>query len=166
MDALVIGASVAGVAIADALRAKGLEGRITLVDSEAHLPYDKPPLSKQALSAGWDPATSLLRPEQHYRDKGIDLVLGKRAVSLDGSTRTVAFHDGTELTADAIVVATGVTARRLPEEFMLSGVHAIRTLGDSLAVQQALAADTQLVIVGEGSSAPRQPLSQPNSEPR
>ncbi|MDV7353753.1 FAD-dependent oxidoreductase [Rhodococcus oxybenzonivorans] len=150
MDALVIGASVAGVATADALRAKGLEGKITLVDSEAHLPYDKPPLSKQALSADWDPTTSWLRPEQHYRDKGIDLVLGKRAVSLDRSTRTVAFHDGTELTADVIVVATGVTARRLPEEFMLPGVHTIRTLGDSLAVQQALAADTRLVIIGGG----------------
>ncbi|OUS92030.1 NAD(P)/FAD-dependent oxidoreductase [Rhodococcus sp. NCIMB 12038] len=150
MDALIVGASVAGVATADALRANGMGGTITLVDSESHLPYDKPPLSKQALKADWDPSTSLLRSEQHYRDKGIDLILGKRAVSLDGSTRTVKFHDGTELTADAIVLATGVTARRLPEDFMLPGVHTIRTLDDSRVVRQALAAKPKLVIVGGG----------------
>ncbi|MGW1025677.1 NAD(P)/FAD-dependent oxidoreductase [Streptomyces sp. NPDC002577] len=150
MDVLIIGASVAGVAAADTLRAQGLDGKITLVDADPHLPYDKPPLSKQALKDGWKPDKILLRPERHYQDQGIDLLLGRRAVALDGNRRTVRLDDGTELTADAIVLAPGVVARTLPEPSMLPGVFSIRSLDDALAVQEALRAKPRLVIVGGG----------------
>lgn len=150
MDVLIVGASVAGVAAADALRSLGHTGRVVLVDADPNLPYDKPPLSKQALQPGWDSQKALLRPAPHYQDKSIDLVLGRAAVSLDTDRKAVTLDDGTELTADAVVIATGVRARRLSEISMLPGVFSIRTLADSRALQQHLARRSKLAIVGGG----------------
>jgi len=150
MDVLIIGASIAGVAAADALRANGLQGKLTLVDADPNPPYDKPPLSKQGLMTGWESGKAQLRPEQHYADKNIDLVLGRRAVALDGASRSVRLDDGTEVTGDAVVLATGVVARQLPESSMLPGVFSIRSLQDSLALQTALRSLPKLVVVGGG----------------
>lgn len=150
MSVLVIGGSVAGLAVADALRAQEYEGTITVVDADPELPYDKPPLSKQALKEDWEPTKGLLRPEEHYADKGIELLSGRRAVSLDAASRTVRLDDGSEHTADHVVLATGVRARVLPEELMLPGVHAIRTADDSAVVRAALADRPRLVVIGGG----------------
>jgi 3-phenylpropionate/trans-cinnamate dioxygenase ferredoxin reductase subunit len=150
VHALIIGASVAGLAAADGLRSQGFTGRVTLVDQEPHLPYDKPPLSKQALRADWDTGRGLLRPETHYEEHGIELLLGRAAVSLDGATRTVELDDTTVLAADHIVLTPGVRARRLPEESMLPGVHPIRNADDSAAVRAALASSSRVVVVGGG----------------
>ncbi|MEV0057524.1 FAD-dependent oxidoreductase [Saccharopolyspora shandongensis] len=150
MDVLIVGASVAGVAAADALRSLGHTGRVVLVDADPNLPYDKPPLSKQALQPGWDSQKALLRPAPYYQDKSIDLVLGRAAASLDADRKAVTLDDGTELTADAVVIATGVRARRLSESSMLPGVFSIRTLADSRALQQHLARRSKLAIVGGG----------------
>ena len=150
MSVLVIGGSIAGLAVADALRAQEYEGRVTVVDADPELPYDKPPLSKHALKGDWDPAKGLLRPEEHYRDKDVELVTGRTAVALDAASRTVRLDDGSELSADHVVLATGVRARLLPEELMLPGVHAIRTAQDSAAVRAALAERPRLVVIGGG----------------
>ncbi|MFF5988515.1 NAD(P)/FAD-dependent oxidoreductase [Prauserella flavalba] len=150
MDVLIVGASVAGVATADTLRAQGLQGRIVLLDADPHLPYDKPPLSKQALKPGWEDSKGWLRPEAHYRDNGIELVLGRAARALDAERRVVTLDDGTALSADTVVLATGVRARRLPEPSMLPGVFTIRTWADSRALRDELARRPRLVIVGGG----------------
>ncbi|MFC7493012.1 MULTISPECIES: NAD(P)/FAD-dependent oxidoreductase [unclassified Nocardioides] len=150
MSVLVIGGSVAGLAVADGLRAQDYPGRITVVDADPSLPYDKPPLSKQALKPDWDPVKGLLRPEEHYRDKRVELVTGRTAVALGGERRAVRLDDGTELVADHVVLATGVRARLLPEHMMLPGVHAIRTAADSAAVRAALAGRPRVVVVGGG----------------
>lgn len=150
MSVLVIGGSIAGLAAADALRAQGYPGTITVVDADPALPYDKPPLSKHALKHDWEPAKGLLRPEEHYRDKDVDLVTGRTAVALDAERRTVHFDDDSERSADHVILATGVRARLFPEELMLPGVHAIRTAEDSAAVRFALADRPRLVVIGGG----------------
>ncbi|WP_166462556.1 NAD(P)/FAD-dependent oxidoreductase [Amycolatopsis acidicola] len=150
MDVVIVGASVAGVATADALRKAGHDGGITLVDADRHLPYDKPPLSKGALKPDWDARKSLLRPEQHYRDQGIELVLGQPARALDPARPMVTLDSGGEIGGDAVVIATGVRARRLPGMPPLRGVHTIRNLDDSVALRRELSGAPKLVIVGGG----------------
>jgi NADPH-dependent 2,4-dienoyl-CoA reductase/sulfur reductase-like enzyme len=146
---LVVGASAAGLATAEALRRKGFEGRLTLLGAEAHLPYDRPPLSKQVLSGDWAPERARLRSETTLSELDIELVLGEAAVSLDAAKRQVKTDRERELAADAIVIATGVRPRALGTAG-LPGVHLLRTMEDALALQAELTASRRLVVVGDG----------------
>jgi NADPH-dependent 2,4-dienoyl-CoA reductase/sulfur reductase-like enzyme len=147
---LVVGASAAGLATAEALRRKGFEGRVTLLGAEAHLPYDRPPLSKQVLSGDWDPERARLRPESTLSDLDIELALGEAAVGLDAATRTVKTDRGRELRADAIVIATGIRPRAFPGTTGLAGVHLLRTMEDALRLRTELLEARRLVVVGDG----------------
>ncbi|MEU4385503.1 FAD-dependent oxidoreductase [Promicromonospora sp. NPDC023805] len=162
---LIVGASAGGLTTAEALRRKGYGGRLTLLGGERHLPYDRPPLSKQVLSGAWDAGRAQLRPEPALRALDADLVLGDRATGLDVANRTVRTESGRALGADAIVIATGVHARTLLVEAesveaqpaeppsgqdRLAGVHVIRTLDDSVALRAELATARRLVVVGDG----------------
>ncbi|WP_194903823.1 NAD(P)/FAD-dependent oxidoreductase [Catenulispora rubra] len=147
---LVVGASAAGLATAEALRRKGYAGGISVLGDEAHAPYDRPPLSKQVLSGAWEPARAVLRPPEALSALDAEFVLGDSAIALDVEARTVRVNSGRDLQADAIVIATGMRARKLPGQDHLSGVHVLRSLDDALALRQALSACSQLVVVGEG----------------
>ena len=144
----VVGASLAGVSTVRALRAQGYDGRVTVVGDELHEPYDRPPLSKVFLTAPDEPSPDPL--VQDDEDLDVEWRLGVRAVGLDPATRTVALDDGTALAADAVVLATGARARRLPGTDHLAGVHALRTLDDARALRGALAQGGSLVVVGGG----------------
>jgi NADPH-dependent 2,4-dienoyl-CoA reductase/sulfur reductase-like enzyme len=144
----VVGASLAGVSTARALRTQGFDGRITVVGAEPHAPYDRPPLSKGFLTAAADPSPDPL--VQDDEDLGVDWRLGVAAAALDPSTRTVTLTDGTVLAADAVVLATGARARRLPGTDALAGVHVLRTLDDARVLRAQLAAGGALVVVGGG----------------
>ncbi|MFH9867832.1 NAD(P)/FAD-dependent oxidoreductase [Streptomyces lydicus] len=147
----VVGASAAGLAAAETLRRSGWRGPLTLIGEEPHLPYDRPPLSKQLLHGAWEPEKLRLRTEEQLAPLDLDLRLGTRATGLDVATRTLTL-DGTERLACAgIVIATGVGARTLPGADGLTGVHTLRTLDDALALRDRLVGGTrQLVIVGNG----------------
>ena len=147
-DVTVVGASLAGVSAVRALRGQGFDGRITVVGDEPHPPYDRPPLSKVFLTAPDEPSPDPLL--QDDEDLAVDWRLGARAVALDPATRTVTLDDGEALVADAVVLATGARARRLPGTDHLEGVHALRTLDDARALRARLAAGGQLVVVGGG----------------
>ncbi len=147
---VVVGSSLAGLRAAETLRAEGYAGRLTLVGDEARVPYDRPPLSKQLLTEGWDEDRIALpagaRPE-------LDLTWerGHAAVGLDLTERVVALADGRSLPFDGLVIATGAAARRLPATEGMRGVHALRTLDDALAVRAALDAGVgRVVVVGAG----------------
>ena len=148
--ALVVGASAAGLATVEALRRKGYTGTITLLGDEPHPPYDRPPLSKQVLSGAWDPQRAMLRTRESLASLDADLVLGDQATSLDPTTRTVHTASGRSLTADVIVIATGVRPRTLPGQGGVVGTHVLRTLDDALALRQDLRTGSRLVVVGEG----------------
>ncbi|WP_405691848.1 NAD(P)/FAD-dependent oxidoreductase [Streptomyces sp. NBC_01185] len=144
---LVVGASAAGLTTAEALRRKGYEGRLTLLGGELHPPYDRPPLSKQVLAGARSPDTVRLRTSDVL---DAELLLGDPAAGLDPRTRTVRTASGRELSADAVVVATGLRPRTLPGAQDTAGVHVLRTLDDALALRSDLLVSRRAVVVGEG----------------
>ncbi|MFD9323904.1 NAD(P)/FAD-dependent oxidoreductase [Streptomyces sp. NPDC060053] len=147
---LVVGASASGLTTVEALRRKGYAGPITVLGDEPHAPYDRPPLSKQVLSGAWEPERATLRPQDALSALDAEFVLGDPAVGLDPASRTVRTASGRALRADAVVIATGVRARRLPGQENLAGVHVLRSLDDALVLRADLLAGTRLVVVGEG----------------
>jgi NADPH-dependent 2,4-dienoyl-CoA reductase/sulfur reductase-like enzyme len=147
---LVVGASAAGLATAEALRRKGYRGPLTVLGAEPHLPYDRPPLSKQVLSGAWQPERARLRPPDALSTLDATFVLGDPAVSLDAAARTVHTSSGLALTAEAVVVATGLRPRTLPGQDGLAGVHVLRSLDDALALREDLLSGSRVVVVGDG----------------
>ena len=145
----VVGASLAGLSTVRALRAQGFDGRLVVVGDEPHRPYDRPPLSKAFLTgtAGVDDLALLAE-----QDAALDVEwrLGVPAARLDPATHTLTLADGGQVGADAVVLATGSRARRLPGTEALAGVHVLRTVDDALALRDALAAGGPLVVVGAG----------------
>ncbi|MEV4036317.1 NAD(P)/FAD-dependent oxidoreductase [Streptomyces umbrinus] len=151
MDRIVIvGASAGGLTTAETLRRQGYEGTITLVGGERHLPYDRPPLSKQILSGEWEPDRLPLRARGDIETLGLDLRLGRTATGVNLRDRTVALTGDGIIGYDALVVATGVRPRRLPGCDGVRGVHVLRTLDDALALKEQLTAGRRLVVVGAG----------------
>ncbi|MDI2030773.1 FAD-dependent oxidoreductase [Saccharopolyspora sp. TS4A08] len=147
---LVVGAAAAGLTTADALRRKGFDGAVTVLGAEPHLPYDRPPLSKQVLAGQWEVERTGLRSAEALEKLDAEFLLGDPAVALDAAERTVRTASGRELRAESIVVATGVRPRRLPGHDGLAGVHVLRTLDDSVALRADLLNAGRLVVVGEG----------------
>ncbi|MFG1606144.1 NAD(P)/FAD-dependent oxidoreductase [Actinoplanes sp. NPDC049265] len=147
---LVVGASAAGLATAEALRRHGFTGTITLLGAEPHPPYDRPPLSKQVLAGEWEPARAALRPPDVLGALDTTIRLGDPAVALDVATRTVHTAAGRTHQGDAVVIATGATARRLPRQDGIAGVHVIRTLDDAVGLRADLVPGRRLVVVGDG----------------
>ncbi len=147
---VVVGASAAGLAAAEGLRRLGYTGALTLVGDETHLPYDRPPLSKQVLSGAWHPDRLRLRAPQALEALDLDLRLGRPATALDTGAREVTLDGGEQLPYDALVVATGLTPRRLPGSEDLTGAHVLRTVEDALALRGQLAGAPRTVVAGAG----------------
>src|SRR3974390_1356299 len=103
---VVVGASLAGWRATETLRAEGFQGAVSLVGDERHLPYDRPPLSKQVLAGTWPPEKAVLADKRRSSELQVHEVLGRRAVRLDPDARTVELDDGAVLGADGVVVAT------------------------------------------------------------
>ncbi|MFJ2918519.1 NAD(P)/FAD-dependent oxidoreductase [Streptomyces sp. NPDC087307] len=146
----VVGASAAGLCVVEALRHQGYGGPLTLIGEETHLPYDRPPLSKQLLSGAWDTDRLRLRGADDIEALGLRLCLGSPAIALDIRDREIALADGSLVGYDALVVATGTRARRLPGTDGVRGVHVLRTLEDAVALREDLAGKPHLVVVGGG----------------
>ena len=143
---LVIGAGLGGIRTVEQLRQTGYDGRISLVGAEEHPPYDRPPLSKQLLAGAWEPERIALKDAAALADLGVQTCFGLTAAALRPGE--VEFADGSVLAADAIVLATGVKARRLPGQ--PHSVHTLRTLDDALALRAALEQASTLLVVGAG----------------
>lgn len=147
---VIVGASAGGLAVAEGLRRRGFTGSVALVDAEPELPYDRPPLSKQVLDGRWPPERTRLRTPAEIDALGVDLLLGRRAASLDVRRHRLTLDDGEVLGYRTLVLATGLHARRLPGQGDVSGVHTLRTLGDSLALRADMLSARRIVVVGAG----------------
>jgi 3-phenylpropionate/trans-cinnamate dioxygenase ferredoxin reductase component len=152
---VVVGASLAGWRAVETLRAEGFEGTLTLVGAERHLPYDRPPLSKQVLAGTWPPEKAVLADRRRSSELRVHEVLGRQAVRLDVEGRAVELDDGSIVPADGIVIATGAAPRSLPGTESLGsadGLFTLRTLDDSLALRAAVTAVPQarVVVIGAG----------------
>jgi len=142
----IVGASLAGLAAARALRQQSYDGTIVVIGAERHEPYDRPPLSKAFLTGGC--AESDLALGDADEALGVDWRLGTAAVRLDPGSRAITLADGEEIHADAVILATGARARRLPDAENLDGVHTLRT--HAVALRADLARGGQLVVIGAG----------------
>ncbi|MET7462955.1 FAD-dependent oxidoreductase [Nonomuraea sp. NPDC005501] len=147
---VVVGASAAGLTAAETLRWHGFTGSLTLVGEERRPPYDRPPLSKQSLRGAWGADRVALRRHDALTTLTADWRLGVTAMALDTAARTITLSDGSALAYDGLVIATGVTPRRLPAGHELIGVHVLRTLDDALALRAGLRTAGSVVIVGAG----------------
>ncbi|WP_457966977.1 FAD-dependent oxidoreductase [Arthrobacter sp. D1-29] len=148
-DVLIVGASAAGLGVLESLRGANYRGRITLLGAETHLPYDRPPLSKQVLGGEWDAERAQLRSREQLDALDARFILGEAATGLNASARQV--HTAQrKLTAGNIVIATGTSARKLRSQPEIKGLHTLRTLEDALALREDLLAASRLVVVGEG----------------
>ncbi len=151
MDSVaIVGASLAGMRAAAALRDEGYSGGIVVVGDEHHQPYDRPPLSKQFLAGKWDESRISLVPPGKVEELGLELRLGRKAVALDVSGHEIELDDGTRLGFDKAVVATGSHPRNLPGVEPSDTVVTLRTLDDSRHLASVIGADTRLVVVGGG----------------
>ena len=148
---VIVGASLAGIRCAGSLRRSGFEGSITLVGDEAHRPYDRPPLSKQYLNGDWDvDRLQLVKPDM-WDDLDLALHTSNPAVRLDVDTTSVALADGSVVSGDAIVLATGARPRTLARSDALAGVHVLRTLDDASALRSELEGEAKnVVVIGAG----------------
>jgi NADPH-dependent 2,4-dienoyl-CoA reductase/sulfur reductase-like enzyme len=147
---VVVGASLAGLRAVEGARRAGFTGSVTLVGAEAHLPYDRPPLSKEFLTSDGEPGPAVLREEAMLRDDlGITLRLGTEATGLDTAGRVLSTDQG-EFPFTSLVIATGASPRTLPGTDRLRGVHVLRTLDDARAIRAALDAGARTVVVGAG----------------
>jgi 3-phenylpropionate/trans-cinnamate dioxygenase ferredoxin reductase subunit len=148
----IVGMSLAGLRAAETLRRAGFDGRISAIGAEPHLPYDRPPLSKELLAGKWEPDGVVLR-KQGVDDLDLDWRLGQRAVALDLSDRKVELEGGERVDFDGLVIATGSEPRRLPTPASgreLDGVQVLRTLDDALAIRSRLDARPRVVVIGAG----------------
>jgi NADPH-dependent 2,4-dienoyl-CoA reductase/sulfur reductase-like enzyme len=164
---VVVGASLAGLSALETLRQDGFEGELIAVGAEPALPYDRPPLSKQVLQGHWEPDKIVLRDQGQYDGLGVTWHLGRKAIGLDVSARTLTLDDGEPLAYDGLVIATGATPRRLPMAAPaalvggtppipragspdLAGIHVLRTLDECLALRAELETASRVCVVGAG----------------
>ena len=151
-DLVVVGASLAGLRAVEAVRNDGYAGSIALVGAEEHLPYDRPPLSKEHLAAE-EPADPTYREREKLAELDVELVLGTPATGLDTREKTVAVGDR-EIGYTGLVIATGAHARALPASLCrpgLGGVVTLRTLDDSLHLRELLREGTpRVTVIGAG----------------
>ena len=144
----IVGASLAGLSAARALRAQGFDGQLTVVGDEAQRPYDRPPLSKEFLCGNVSEADLALESDDD--DLQADWRLGMAAAKLDSRCGAIELADGTRIDADGVVIATGSRARRWPGCEDMAGVHVIRTIADAVALREDLVPGAALVVIGAG----------------
>ncbi|MET8796907.1 FAD-dependent oxidoreductase [Nocardia sp. NPDC004568] len=147
---VIVGASLAGLRAAEALRKRGFRGPLTLIGDEPHRPYDRPPLSKQVLG-GRVRADHTELPRMRAVDA--DWRLGVAATGLDRANRQVLLATGETVPYDRLLIATGVRARPWPDpaEGALEGVFTLRTRDDAARLQAALReGPKRVLVVGSG----------------
>ena len=146
----IVGASLAGLRAAETLRRDGFDGTISLIGDEPHVPYDRPPLSKQFLSGDWEADRLALSPPERITGLDLDLRLGQRATGLDDCSHTIEV-EGTAEGYDGLLIATGARCRTVTGTADLAGVYTLRNLDDGLAIRAALRdSPRRVVVVGAG----------------
>ncbi len=147
---VIVGAALAGLRAAEALREEGFTGELTMVGEERELPYDRPPLSKQVL-LGRVRAKDTGLPRR--REVDAKWKLGMRAIGVDPIGKRVLLADGEELPFDRLLIATGTRARPWPnaEEAALDGVFTLRTCEDAARLAERLnAGPRRVLVIGAG----------------
>jgi 3-phenylpropionate/trans-cinnamate dioxygenase ferredoxin reductase subunit len=148
---VIVGAGQAGSELAFELRRLGAGGRILLLGSEPHLPYQRPPLSKAVLAGEMLPHALTLKAASAYEKMGIEVRLGAQAQAIDRGGKTIELAGGERLDYDGLALTLGGSVRRLRVPgHDLGGIHYLRTLDDVAGLRESFAPGKRLVIVGGG----------------
>ncbi|MDE0254062.1 MAG: FAD-dependent oxidoreductase, partial [Rhodospirillaceae bacterium] len=140
---VIVGAGHAGGRAAQAMRQYGFEGRVLLIGEEPHLPYERPPLSKELIVTDAGLEKVRLHDAAWYAENRIELIAAKAATSIDAAAKTVGLADGRTIGFDRLMLTTGARVRRLPVPGAgLDGVFYLRTIEDSEAIRAQIAAGT------------------------
>ncbi|WP_338773011.1 FAD-dependent oxidoreductase [Nocardia vulneris] len=149
---VIVGGGLAAAKLAEALRANDFPGSVTVIGAEEHLPYERPPLSKEHLLGKKALAEFTVDPAQWYRDHNVDLRLGTTVTGLDPAAKTVELPDGSTVAYDKLALATGSTPRTLSIPGAdAPNVYTLRTINDSDTLIELFASAAQrIVIIGAG----------------
>ncbi|MXY38290.1 MAG: pyridine nucleotide-disulfide oxidoreductase [Rhodospirillaceae bacterium] len=148
---VIVGAGHAGGRAAQAMRQHGFEGEILLVGEEPHVPYERPPLSKELIVTDAGLEKVRLHDAAWYAENRIELIAGNAAASIDAAAKTVGLADGRTIGFDRLMLTTGARVRRLPVPGAgLDGVFYLRTIEDSEAIRRPIAAGTEVAVIGGG----------------
>ena len=151
MTIVIVGGGHAAGQAAASLRQEKYEGEILVIGEEPHIPYQRPPLSKQYLSGEYGLERVYLRPARFYESKAIQVRSGVRVVNINRAGRTVACSDGAEIGYDRLLLATGARPRKLAATGGdLPGIHYLRTIADVDAIKREFAPGRRIAIVGGG----------------
>jgi NADPH-dependent 2,4-dienoyl-CoA reductase/sulfur reductase-like enzyme len=145
---VIVGGGLAATRTAEQLRRSEYTGPITIVSDEDHLPYDRPPLSKEVLRAETDDVT--LRPAEFYDEQNITMLLGKAARSVDVNAKTLTLADDSSIAYDELIIATGLVPKRIPSFPDLPGIHVLRSFDESLALRKEAGSARRAVVIGAG----------------
>jgi 3-phenylpropionate/trans-cinnamate dioxygenase ferredoxin reductase component len=145
---VIVGGGLAAARTAEQLRRSEYTGPITIVSDEDHLPYDRPPLSKEVLRAEIDDVT--LKPAEFYEEHDITVLLGSGARSVDTGAQSLTLDDGSALGYDELIIATGLVPKTIPSFPDLEGIRVLRSLEESMALREHAGSARQAVVVGAG----------------
>ena len=143
-----MGGGLAAARTAEQLRRCEYGGPVTIVSDEEHLPYDRPPLSKEVLRAETDDVT--LKPAEFYAENDITVLLGNAVQTIDVAAQTVKLANGGEVAYDDVIIATGLVPRRIPSFPDLDGIHVLRSFDECLKLREEAGSGRRAVIVGAG----------------
>jgi len=148
---VIVGAGHAGGRAAQAMRQHGFEGRVILIGEEEHVPYERPPLSKDLITSDAGLEKVQLHDADWYADHKIELIFGNAATTLDPGAKTVGLADGQSVSYDKLMLTTGARVRTLPIPGAdKDGVFYLRTIEDSDAIKARIAEGTNVVVIGGG----------------
>jgi 3-phenylpropionate/trans-cinnamate dioxygenase ferredoxin reductase subunit len=148
---VIVGAGLAGAKAAETLRTNGFDGKVILIGAETERPYDRPPLSKGYLLGSTEREKIYLHPPQWHLEHDIDLRLGTRVTEINCTAHEVRTARAETLGYDKLLLTTGSSPRRLEVHGAdLPGVHYLRTVADSDALQAAFASAQRVAIIGAG----------------
>jgi len=150
-EIVVIGSGQAAVQAVMSLKRNEFTGSIKIIGEEGHLPYQRPPLSKDFLLEEYKPERVSLKKKEFYEENGIDLILGKRAETIDTSLKEIVLSDENKINYDQLIIATGSRVRKLKVPGSeKTGIYYLRDLNDANALKKQIKKSKKMVVVGAG----------------
>jgi len=148
---VIVGASLAGAKAAEALRASGFDGPVTLIGDETERPYERPPLSKGYLLGSAERDSIYVHPADWYAEHDVDLRLGTKVTGIDPAAHEVTLADGSRVGYARLLLTTGASPRHLPVPGAdLPGVLSLRRVADSEKIKAAFQASSRVAVIGAG----------------
>lgn len=147
---VIVGAGECGIRAASSLRERGYEGPVTLIGAEVHLPYERPPLSKEAMAGDMDPTLKLIVTHETLAERNVTLVSGAEAISIDRDVRKVTLSNGAIIPYNNLLLATGAAPRRLAMAEGKAACVYLRTFDDALAIRAHLTRGVRVAVIGGG----------------